>query len=219
MKRSRPRALFLPVILLLILSACPKVPRESVLLSEELGGMIGSARAAHLQLVSEYVAERRGRVEDYMMRVWTPRFLGDFVPGSAILDSLERAPTVARKGELMLLFAEAGLKQISQVRDAKMQALDDVERLLKREIDAHYQDMRTVNQALTAHLKSAADVNELREDLTGRLGLRVRQILPIDKINELLDSLVNKGGEVQEVIDAAKSFPDRVRALLGEKGE
>lgn len=203
---------------LAVLAACATVPRESVALSEELGARIASARAAHLRLLATYLDERRDRVDEFMDRVWSPTFMERYVPDSGILDSLAAAPTAARKGELMRLFAEAGTREIARARAAKMRALDGVARRLERRIDAHYDEMRTLSQALTAHLRSAADVTEIREEMGRRLGLEARPILPLDEVNERLERLITLGGDVEAIVEQVEALERSIRELLEREG-
>lgn len=199
------------------LLGCPKVPRGAVLLSEELAGMIESARRAHLEAVDLYMSDRRVAVDAYMEQVWIPAYLANYVPESRILDSLGRAPTAARKGELMIQFATAGLNHIAATRNDAMATLAEIERLLRRTIETHYEAMRVVNQALTAHLKSAADVTEMREDLLKRLGLDVDQLLPLDAINQHLERITEAGEKAEGMVSRADSARHRIRELLRAK--
>lgn len=203
---------------LLLLSSCAKVPQESVQLSAELGTMIGSARRAHLELVHQYINERRTRVQEFVTNVWMPTFMRRFVSTSGVLDSLSSAPTPEHQGRLMLQFAEAATVEISRVRDSKMRALDEVERLLADEVGIHYDEMRVVNQALTAHLQSAADVTEIREDLASRFGLDVRGILPLDDINSTIEDFIRAEGSVEHLVNEANDLSGRVSRILKERG-
>lgn len=200
------------------LAACPKVPQETVLLSEELGGMIGSARSAHLLLVDEYFKELRAQVDDFVNNEWTPAFMANFVDVSGVLELVAQAPTPDSAGTVMLNFAKAAMVEIAEVRDAKMKALDDVERILRREVSAHYEDMRVVNQALTAHLESAADVTEIREDLAKRLGIETEDLIPLDEVNSVLEKFINAGGTVEEIVESSESLPNSIKKLLSGEG-
>ena len=109
----------------------------------------------------------------------------------------------------MLEFSEAAMKEIYARRTAQVAALDDIERAMKDEVGAHYADMLTVNQAITAHLMSAAKVTEAREELLNQLKVNPKNIIPIQKINDIMDKIVRYEGKLDELpnyIDEAKKL-------------
>ena len=57
-------------LLLVVLSGCAHIPKESAQLSQELTGMINAAQTAHLNLVEGYIQERRTRVDDFLKAKW-----------------------------------------------------------------------------------------------------------------------------------------------------
>lgn len=202
----------------LLAAGCVKVPQETVFLSEELGGMIGSARAAHLRLVDEYFMELRTQIDDFVINEWTPSFMNNFVTSSGVLDLVARAPTPDSAGIVMLNFANAAMVEISKVNDAKMKALARVERILRREVSSHYEDMRVVNQALTAYLESAVEVTEVREDLAKRLGLESEDFFSLDEVNSTLEKFIKAGGTIEEIVTSAESLPETIQTLLRGEG-
>ncbi len=209
LKRCRPVVF---VIAIAILAGCAHVPKESAQLSQELTGMINSAQAAHLNLIEGYVNERRTRVDDFMKDKWIPDFLGRFVKESDVLGQIEKAGTPSEKGKVMLQFAEAATKEIYARRASQMAALDGIERTMKDEVRAHYADMLTVNQAVTAHLMSAAKVGEARDELLKQLKISGKEVFPVDKINDILDRIVRYEGKLDELpkyVDEAKKLIKR----------
>jgi len=196
-------------VVVMSLAGCAHIPKESAQLSAELTGMIKSAQTVHLNLIDGYVNERRARVDDFMKDKWIPTFLERFVNGSGVLVKIDKAGSPSEKGKIMLEFSEAAMKEIYARRTAQVAALDDIERAMKDEVGAHYADMLTVNQAITAHLMSAAKVTEAREELLNQLKVNPKNIIPIQKINDIMDKIVRYEGKLDELpnyIDEAKKL-------------
>jgi len=189
------------IVFFLMLIGCAHIPKESVQLSEELTSMINSARAAHLRLVDEYIAERHRNTERFMEEKWIPDFLSNFVNESKILEDISGSDTYAAKAKKMLFFAQAALKEISKRRDSIIEALDKVELLMKEKISAHYADMLMVNQALTAHLRSAAEVSLTRKELLEQLKLDPERLIPIEDINRIVSKITNYEGKLEDLSD------------------
>lgn len=197
-------------LLLLVLSGCATIPKESVILSEELTNMIHSARVSHLAMVDEYIAERRRRIDIFMEQKWIPDFMTFFVSSSTLLKDMEKASNASEKEQVMLDFTKAASKEISKRRTTLMDALDEIERALKNAIEDHYADMLMVNQALTAHLHSAAKVTATREELLKQLKIKPKEILSLDKIDKVIEKIISYKGQAEEI----SGMVDEVKTLI-----
>ena len=75
----------------ILLAACASVPPEAVELSQVAGRRVADAQASHEALAAAYFDLSRQRIEDFIDQRWTPRFLANFVAGSAARPSDRRA--------------------------------------------------------------------------------------------------------------------------------
>jgi hypothetical protein len=195
-------------LVIISLTGCARIPKESVLLSEELTGMIRSARTSHLGMLDVYMTERRAKADSFMVKKWIPTFLDEAVNSWGVLGDLDKAETNSEKGQIMLDFADEALGQIYIKQVEITQALDEIERSLKDAIEAHYADMLTVNQALTAHLQSAAEVTAIREELLQKFNVDPEKMIPFDKLNPILEKIITfeeKAGKISALVDSAKT--------------
>lgn len=199
MARKNRILICLTFIGFIFISGCATVPKATVQLSEELTHMIYDAKAAHLAMVDQFMAERRQRADDFLKNKWIPDYLDNFMKVSEILKDLEKASTSSEKQQVILNFSEATSKVISDRRASIMDALDNIDNTLKQKIEDHYADMITINQALTAHLRSAAEVTSTREELLKQLKINPTELLSMDKISGSIDKLINLKGKVEEV--------------------
>lgn len=207
------RTVFVLTVALLWVAGCATVPRESVDLSVELTGMIVSARDAHLALLDQYMAERKVRVNEFLQNTWTPQFMENAFRDTAILDSLNAVSSEEEKMMLLNEFLQDAEVQIVRRRSSLLNALVDIGGLLEEEVQQHFDDMLTVNQALTAHLESAADVTESRNHLAETLKIDTKSLLPMAKIDSLIDEVSRFQGKAEDVA----GYVDRVRSLLKGK--
>jgi hypothetical protein len=212
--RGACAAILVVSLLIVSLLGCARVPRESVLLSEELTGMIKSARTAHLEMLSAYMAQRRAQADSFMTQKWIPDFMDEYVRESSVLQDLDTAKMNSTKGQIMLSFSEAASDEILKRRIAIADALNEVEQTLRDAIESHYAEMLMVNQALTAHLLSTAKVTETREELLTKLHMKPEEIIPLDKLNPVLERIIRFEATVDKVsglVDSAKTV------IKGEK--
>ena len=199
-------------MLVLLLGGCASVPQASVDLSEELTRMIINSRKSHLNLLDEYTAIQKAEVERFMNDEFIPSFTGRFVSESGVLVNIMAADTDEQKGAEILEFSEAAFPIINQKRSQLIRVVDQIDQAIRREIEAHYQDMLNVNQALTAHLASAAEVVQARQQLQQQLGLDMSERLPLDRANEIMQKMLDlsiKAEDIPKVIDDFKEKAKR----------
>jgi len=188
---------------------CAHIPRESVLLSEELTFMTNSARIAHLAMLNEYMSAWRHKADLFIEQKWIPTFLITFVDSSAVLTDFEEANTSEEKAKIMMEFTEACSKEIYKNRATLMEVLDEIELILRNKIEDHYADMLMINQALTAHLRSAAEVTSTRGELIRGLKVEPEKILPFDKINGSIEKILGLEGKLENHLNIV----EEVKAL------
>jgi putative heme iron utilization protein len=205
--------LFVFVTYCLIIQSCATIPREAVQLSEELTSMIRSAEASHLALIDEYIAGRREQVNEFFEKTWIPTFMGFVLTRQRVVSDIEAANDLQKKQAVFKELLADASTEIKNQRDTFMTAIDRVDNELRNAVSAHYAQMLAVSQALTAHLASAAKVTETREELMAALKVDMKKILPLDKINNILDKALEYGKKGEEIL----GYADEVKSLLKER--
>lgn len=185
--------------------SCVSIPKESVALSQELNAMIMSSRKAHLELLDDNTSLRIKQVEDFIQKEYTPDFIENFVETSGVLDSIQKAPTYKLKGMEILTFSQAAIPLIDERRTQMIEVVRGMDRIIRQNIDEHYREMLNVNQALTAHLASAAEVVEIRKELQQKLNIS-QDLIPMDKINQTMEDLIKAGGKAEKIPDLLENF-------------
>lgn len=210
MKRLNLPVNFCFLALLLTLSSCASIPRQSVELSQELTQMIMTSRKSHLELLDAYTSLRQDQAERFLEEQWIPSFTARFVEESNVLNYIEKAETPEQKGAEMIEFAQAALPIISERRNAMFDVIEGIDLIVRNRIDAHYQEILNINQSLTAHLASAAKVGEIRQELQNHLNVNVNNLIPLDKMNETIEKLLKAGMQAEQIPVLLKEFKNKI---------
>ncbi|MBB6609993.1 hypothetical protein H7F15_02995 [Pontibacter sp. Tf4] len=209
--------LFSMALSMLLLTSCVSVPRATVTLSGELSQMIVHSRQSHLQLLDQYTAMRKAEVDRFLEEEYIPAFTGRFVRESGVLHNIQAANTDEAKGAEILEFAVAALPVIYQERAVMMQAVDEMDKLIRTSIEAHYQQMLQTNQALTAYLGSAADVVQTREELQRQLRVNVDTLIPLDKMNKVMEKMLQAGAKAEDIPVLLEDFKEKLNEVKDGK--
>lgn len=200
--------------IILILSGCASVPRESAELSADLGTMIRDARESHFALIDEYMRQRRARMDDFMEHKWIPTYMKNFMRESKFTEQYDTEKNPVERAAIAEEFQQQASKDIAQQRAAMADALADVEGLLRKRIADHYDHMLVVNEALTAHLLSAAKVTTARDEIMKKLKLPANELVPLQK----LDSTLRKIEQFEGKADAIYQLVNEAKSVLKQGG-
>lgn len=205
--------------LVLLITSCVTVPKASVELSGELTRMIIHARQSHLRLLDQYSALQRAKVDKFMEEEYVPSFTANFVRESGVLANILSASTDEEKGAEIIEFAQAALPIIDERRNSMMGAVNEMDALIRSQVEAHYQEMLNVNQALTAHLGSAAEVIETRRQLQRQLNVDADSLVPIDKVNQVMEKMLRAGAKAEDIPGLLNEFKEKVNKAANGKAE
>jgi len=177
------------IILLLFFSGCASVPHEATSLSIEIGGLINSSRKTHMNLLDEYIKERRARADDYLHNIWIPNYLRSFVKKIDL--EKEICGNIESYDSALVLrdFVEAASLQVIKKRLSLNKAIDEIERKLRKNIRSHYANLKRANSALTSNLKSYQENKDFRDEILKQLKMEPEK-LPFEKLSEKLKKLM-----------------------------
>lgn len=198
------------------LVGCVYIPKASVTLSESMTEMILSARASHLALIDHYMLEKRGDLDSMFQQKWVPRFMSIGLEQSGFLELMENAESDSERALLLDEFMSDAGSVITEQRTILVNGLDETERMLKEPVIAHYDDMLSVNAALTAHLRAASDVVETRDQILSSLSINPRELLPLDLVNGHLDRLIGLGNSTAARADSVQANVNDILNVIRE---
>lgn len=124
-------------------------------------------------------------------------------PLDRTIEAVNSAFADPERGQIVLEFAEAAIRQIERQRRELLVPIDSLERLLLNELRANYAEMMGIQSAISAYLRSAHDVQAGQEEVLRRLNLlRARDRLVADAItlNESVVTMTDQAGEAEHVL-------------------
>jgi len=217
----RPRALAPALLLLaLALSACASIPPEAPRLSSELGGRLRALEDAHLALLHHYMDERRARVDEFLDREWTPHFAGEFFDDPQMISAWEevvQSASAEERTRYLLTVAPIMIEEIEAKRQEMLQPLDEVEREITRRLREEYLQAKAINNALTAFLASASQVDQTRREYLALAGVDEQELRSVVRqTDEAVEGLAVRRRKAEDVVASAQEYLQRMKELLEE---
>lgn len=177
------------ITILLFGAGCVSVPRETVLLSGEMQTMIRSAKAAHLNLLDAYEAERRGRIDDFMASTWNPNFIRTMAKDGDLWGKTCKIANTKDSAEELQGFVETAAQLIAAKRKELTDALDTAMVDLRSEVNAHYSLLEASNSTVTRNLRSVQANDEVMASLMKKNGMDAAKLTPLREVSAKLDKL------------------------------
>ena len=184
---------YLLTFLLCAAAGCVTVPKETAILSGEVGNMIASSKASHLALLDQYEAERRGRIDDYLEAVWIPRFIGQMAKDGDLWGKTCKIANTRDSADELQGFVEAAAQRIAAKRKELTDALDDALADLRAQVNDHYALLERSNSTVTRNLRSVRANDEVMESLLKKNGVDAAKLTPLREVSAKLDKLMGKG--------------------------
>lgn len=220
------RLLVLFVILpIAFLLNCASVPKEIVELSYRTGQDIRSVQESYKMLIRQFYDQLRSNRLDYIEQEWAPLFIKIWLEEGRLIDvakgevvwSEEEAdfvlPTAERKEQQLLstvlTWAEEAIYTLEDKKSELLNPLNRQEDSLLVAVSAAMNQIIQANAAITAHLNSLREVQEIQDEALSALGIKDLR----DKINITLSNASERAKSGLEDIRKA----DRIASKI-EKG-
>lgn len=183
------------------ISGCTSLPQETPLLSEEIGEQILDAKSSHLALLNQYFIVKRNQIDVFIDQVWIPEFAKNIFKKPKINKGWNSIVNDNDKQQRLIFITRLGAliqKKINAKRIELMKPVDELEYLLTKKINNHYDSLLAANSTLTVYLKSAAAVKELQNRALKKLKLDKNLAVHIDKADEVVEKIIaGKGSYIK----------------------
>ena len=173
----------------LLLGGCVSLPKETVQLSGQMTTMISSAKTAHIALLDQYEAERRGRIDDFMEAVWIPRFIRTMAKDGDLWGKTCKIANTSDSADELAGFVDAASRQISGKRKELTDALDFAMQDLREAVRVHYETLELAQGTVHRNLRSIRANDEVAENLLKKNGVDVEKLTPLREVSAKLDRL------------------------------
>jgi len=172
---------------------------------------IGEDREGNRSMIAfdEYMRQRRARMDEFMDQKWIPTYMRNFMKEANFQEQYDAEKNPSEKAVIAEEFQQQASKDIARQRTVMANSLSDIELLLRRRISDHYDQMLVVNEALTAHLLSAAEVTTARDEIMKKLKVPPRELLPLQRLDATLSKIEQfegKADSVNQLVNEAKSI-------------
>lgn len=209
--------MFIAALLLTGVSACVSVPRESADLSIELGNRIAAIETAHLALLDKYFAEKRDRVDDFLVREWVPEFSRQFFANPQIAKLWDQVVSSGSAEDRLQFLVTLGPKlqgKINQKRLELIAPLDEAERLVRQQLRDSYDQARAINNSVTSFLVSASKVAENRNRYLEMLGVKDEKLAGIlEKVDAAVADLTEKAEKASGQEEKIRDYYRKLKEL------
>ena len=207
-------------VIQIILFSCVSVPKQAPEFSAELGKKIGTLEQSHLTLLKNFFELKRENIDRFIMEVWLPEFATEFFADKKIEEVWEDVVASQDKAERLqfILFMGPRLQnKINEKRSEFIKPLDDLEREIEFRIREEYTLARSANNTITSFLLSASKISDNQQRYLSMFHISEDKISKvIDKTDELVGELVNKGESISAAEAETKKFLDKIKELKDE---
>jgi len=192
--------------LLFFSSCCAKIPKESIVLSKEIGKGIESQQQTYINLLNTYFSLKKREIEVFFEREYLPKFI-------------ENIKEVAKeKGEPMESFTSSQMQKIIERVNRKsneaQNAIEKVRIAILQKVTADQSALREANLTLTNFLESAVAVGEARK----KLG----EVIPgfdLAAFEGMVDETILKGGDtIDKMKGNVQDFFNKINVFLQKGG-
>lgn len=209
-------------VLLILLSGCAQVPKESVELSATVGRDLAEMHKAHRELVILFYERIEYDVNDFVDDVYAPYQIQNTLEehGSVLSSAIREASRPDASGEAqkeVIAFLSVYLEEVrNEVEAYRRQKLDPIEKqksLLLAKIDEAYQRLHYANSIVTGHLASVVKVHDTQNEILAKLDLadlRVEMGGKAVELSEKLDEFLIKAREGRTKVEKLSSELDKL---------
>ncbi|MEO6168149.1 MAG: hypothetical protein ABIO46_12300 [Chitinophagales bacterium] len=191
-----------------LLMGCAKIPIESVQLSDAI--MMEGTRMHHanIGLLNDLFNENKQQVSDFIVKDYLPELVKNFSAMVAPEDI-----NAANLPDILL----AIIPQITERRDAMIQALEEQRLKLESKMNAEYQVYYDASITLRSLLQSAAEVDKERAALNDRIKQLSGEKIDLNKIEHTIDEFITKAGSPDSIQGAILDLDTRITEILNQQ--
>lgn len=216
------------LLIMILVSACVVIPKETVTLSETLGSDLKVLHNAHRNIVSLHYQKIKDDINSLVDEVYAPFIINyvlkdelkNYKAGNpSLFGTIEIAGQKTGKEEsdnalkVMSDFLDAARDQIETKRNELISPIESQESKLLLSIDQSYEHVIYANDAITSYLQSIRKVKATQEEALSMLGLEGADTLmsnSLVKLSNQIDLAIKKGKDIDTKSDEASKKIDSI---------
>lgn len=200
--------------------SCVTVPKETPLLSEELGVQIHELELTHLILVRAFFEKEREQIRRFVDEEWMPLFAENFFNEPGIDQVWQQLVDRGNKEDRLQFIIRTAPEIHRQTNKKYLELtlpLNQLESELTQALQVKYANAKHINQTLTAYLYSAAKVDENRQRYLDRLGITEDRTSTIINEAERVTSELLRGAETLEQLEEQlRLYKEKLAEILSK---
>ena len=197
---------------------CVNVPPEAPELADALGARLVDIETAHVDLVEDFFAERRARIDRHLDAVWVPAFAREFfeAPANAALwEDVAASDDPSDRVVFLTVVGPALQSRINAKRDELVGPLEAIEREVRSRLRGEYAATRRLSDVLETYLAAASDTTATRDRALEAVGVeRARTVERlVDEAGDAVDVLLETALGVETGVEATARYRDTLAGL------
>lgn len=217
---------------ILFINACAVIPKETIILSENIGKDLQTLYSSHRNTIQLYYDKIKNNINTFIDDVYSP-YIIHFALESELIEykagqpslytSILNAGTSGGKEETdnalnnMLNFYQAAIYQIDTKRNEILSPILEQEQQVLKAIDNSYQNALYANSTITAYLLSVRKIKESQDEALATIGLTGINDSTTQKLVELstfMDQILQESKRIDlKSADAQKQIEEIVNKL------
>lgn len=216
--------LFIPILIILGLTACAQVPRETVELSATVGRDMAQVHEAHRELANLLFDRMESDINQFVDEKYVPYLIRKLLAGEfkdfqqGVEESLFSALDLAVKApanidaqtsavDTMDIFVQIIHADIQDYRNKLLEPIRKQREIVISEIERSYLQIHYANSIVTGHLASVVKVHDAQEEILSKFGVEnIREVVGNDLVlaSEKISEVTAKAKKIQGSLDDAE---------------
>jgi len=184
------------LFLLIFLSGCASIPKETATLNALLGNQIAESKKTNLGLIDRWVLASKEKAEAILHYSWTREFIKKALRTPKIKEKMSKVVCGKDGEEDRAIIIQELTEGIWEIVEAKRKewfdAIDAQGELLRRKVLDHYADTERMHGAITANIQSVVDSQDLDQRIREAISKPLKEVVPLDKAEENLQKVMDK---------------------------
>jgi hypothetical protein len=202
------------------LVGCATIPPEAPELSAQLGTRISAVESAHRKLLGVFFVDRKKRVDEFIQNEWIPQFASELFADKRIAEvwnEVVKSENTTDRLKFILYVGPQLQQKINAKRIELMQPLEELENTIANRLKGEYDNMRAINNTLTAFLQSASKVEENRKRYLEMIGISDKQVDDfIHETDHVVSDLVKGAKTAEQRVKDAETYKKKVDDLMSK---
>lgn len=190
------------ILTVMIVSSCASIPKDTVLLSKEVGKGIAENQRAYISLFNRYFNQKKKLIDQAIIDKYIPSYLAN------IRIELEEAGKDPSSFTAVMI--KDVISDVIKKRDEMQAELEKTRIMLIERISADHELLLQANATITGLLQSAVDVKEATSALGETLVKPIKSGFDFEEFEKIFDDYLDKGagavGEVGKLSEKVKSL-------------